>query len=252
MYTFGYIREATQAHLDIDEAEAQAMHLQERYHIFANEAMQAICGSKPKYDYFKCEGVKEYWPLINEGDNKFRPATEEEINWEAHSIPMPNFADSIDTKIYYTAQNIYLLNEPIKMPDDFIAFADKQVYFIDLNKRVFDSEIFVNNQKYAFNKLEIVKSTKNQFMYSGRNNLILLTAGRFYIPYKAIWFRFVSGIEDQAEIDMPVDIFLTIPLYVASICLEQTNQQNSAIKRAQFERALANCTATDFLTLKDV
>ena len=39
MYTYGYIREATMAHIDVEQ-EAQAMKIQERYHIFANEAMQ--------------------------------------------------------------------------------------------------------------------------------------------------------------------------------------------------------------------
>jgi hypothetical protein len=51
---------------------------------------------------------------------------------------------------------------------------------------------------------------------------------------------------------MPIDIFLTIPLYVAAVCLEQDHQQKAAIKRAQFERALDNCTATNFLDLKSV
>ena len=72
--------------------------LQERYHIFANEAMQAICSVKPKYDYFVVQAVSKYLPVINEGNNIFRLATEDEINWEVLGAPEPNFADDVDTK----------------------------------------------------------------------------------------------------------------------------------------------------------
>jgi len=67
-----------------------------------------------------------------------------------------------------------------------------------------------------------------------------------------MWFKFKSGIGDDEEIDMPNDILLTIPLYVASICLQIDHIQRSQVKRAEFEIALGRCTATDFLDLKDV
>lgn len=251
MYTYGYIKEATMAHLAIDETEAQAMKLQERYHIFANEAMQAICASKPKYEYFKCQGVREYARLINLGDNEFRLATEEEINWQLHGLPEPNFADETDTIIWHNERNIYLLNEAIKMPDNFISFAEKEAYVVETNS-AFDSEVFVMGLDTTTQEHTKRRATKNDYIYSGNNTIVLYEEVEYFIPYKGFWYRFKSGIDDYQQIDMPVDIFLTIPLYVASICLEEDNQQKAAVKRAQFERALANCTPTDFLDLKSI
>ena len=82
MFTYGYIREAVMAHLDIDEEEAQAMNLLSRFHIYANEAMQAICSSKPMYQYIDVTVVKKFSPIVveenDDGTFSYRPATEEE------------------------------------------------------------------------------------------------------------------------------------------------------------------------------
>lgn len=261
MLTYGYIRDSVQAHLDLTEQETQAMNLQSRYHIYANEAMQAICGTKPKYDYFKAKAVFTYDPIINEGDNKFRPATEDDINWSARGLPEPNFADEVDTKKWYEGQNIYLLDTPVRMPDDFVAFANKQAWaFIMPNS--YKSELFVTNYydyalkpryDYALKprsaKLEPVKTkaTKSMFSYTGSNTITFLKEGEYHIPYKAIWFKFKSGITDGVEIDMPIDILVTIPIYIAAQCLQMDHAQRAAAKRAEFELALSRVHNTDFL-----
>lgn len=265
MYTFGYLREATQAHLDLNEEETQAMHLQERYHIFANEAMQAICGTKPKYSYFEVEIVAKYRPIIHLGNNEYRQATDEEINWESHITPdmtyaeinalKPNFADALSTKLWYEGQNIYLLNTPVHMPDDFIAFANKQAWAFIRNKG-FDPEKFINNYNWDTNDVKteytMYKANKSMFIYIGSNALKFLVEGKFHIPYKAIWYRFVSGITDNQEIDMPVDIFFCIPLYIAAQCLQVDHAQRALAKRSEFETALARVTNTDFLDLPSI
>lgn len=253
MYTFGYLREAIQAHIDLDEQETQAMRLQERYHIFANEAMQAICAIKPKYEYFKCEAVTEYEPIINLGNNVFRKATEAEINWvsQVPAMTEPNFADETDTKLWYEGQNIYLLNSPIKMPDEFIAFAEKQAWAFIHNNR-FDSELFIKGYSSNLPEVSRVRATSDQFMYSSRNTLTFLEEGEYWIPYKAIWYYFKSNMDNDEVIDMPVDIFLTIPMYVASLCLQIDHAQRASGKRVEFETALARCTTTDFLELKQI
>lgn len=256
VYTFGYLREATQAHLDLDEQETQAMHLQERYHIFANEAMQAICAVKPNYEYFKCQIVSAYNPVIRLGDNAFREATGSEINWVANGLPQPDFADEIDTKLWYEGQNIYLLNSPVKMPDKFIAFAEKQAWAFSYP--TFNTELFIRDNTELFIQDSIIpaptktRAGKNHFYFSSRNTLTFIVEGEFWVPYKAIWYKFISGISDDEEIDMPVDIFLTIPLYIAALCLQIDHAQKAQMKRAEFEAALARCSATDFMELKQI
>lgn len=245
MMTFGYIREATQAHIDLDEQETQAMHLQERYHIFANEAMQAICAIKPKYDYFKCKIVSNYIPLIRLTDNTYRQATDSELNWQLHNMVKPDFADEVTTKLWYTNQNIYLINTPIAMPEEFISFAVKQAWAFILSGQ-FTSENFVLGVKPE-RKIVRVPITKDMIVYTGRNTITGLQEGEYWIPYKAIWYKFKSGIQDNEVLDMPIDILLTIPLYVAAQCLQVDYGQKATVKRREFETALARCTTTDFL-----
>lgn len=250
-YTFGYIREATQAHLDLDEQEAQAMRLHERYYIYANEAMQAICSVKPKYDYFNCEIVKDYAPLIKVGENQFRLATPDELNW-VYLTPTakPNFADRAETISWYESQNVYLLNRSIRMPDDFIAFAEKQAWAFIRND-AFNPELFVRGYYTSpTSKYKQVKIGKTEFAYTGSNAVLFHKEGTYQIPYKATWHRFRSNTDDDTIIDMPVDILLTIPLYIASQCLYVDNAQKAIAKRAEFEAALARCSNTDFLEMK--
>lgn len=254
MYTFGYLREATQAHIDLEEHETQAMRLQERYHIFANEAMQAICSIKPKYNYFKCEVVEKYEPIINLGNDVFRKATEEELTYYYRNTPAttgdvePNFADTFDTIKWYEGQNIFLINTQVRMPADFIAFADKQAWAF-INLQSFDSELFIKG--YTPRKQPgRVKATREHFEYWDGNSLTFKQVGTYWVPYKAIWYQFISGIRDDENIDIPIDIFLTIPLYIASQCLQIDHAQRANAKRAEFEAALARCTTTDFLTVR--
>ena len=52
MYTWGYIKDATLAKLDLDETEASVQNLINRFPIYANEAMTQICSAiKPKKSF---------------------------------------------------------------------------------------------------------------------------------------------------------------------------------------------------------
>lgn len=214
-FTYGYIREAVQAHIDLDEQETQAMNLQERYHIFANEAMQAICAVKPKYDYFKVKIVNDI----------------EKVNNDA---------------------NIYLIGTEIMMPDDFIAFAEKQIWAFIIDKP-FNSEMFIKGYTQPkYNNVKKIRATNNMYDYTGRNTLTFYQEGEYWIPYKAIWYKFTSNLSDTEIIDMPNDIFLTIPIYIAAQALLIDHGQKALAKRTEFELALSRCSSTDFLDLKRI
>ena len=56
MYTWGYIKGATLAKLDLEEAEANAMNMLNRFPYYANEAMVQISSAvKPKHTFFEIE-----------------------------------------------------------------------------------------------------------------------------------------------------------------------------------------------------
>jgi hypothetical protein len=252
MFTYGYIREATMAHLDLDEIEAQDMNLLSRFHIYANEAMQAVCASKPMYQYIDITVVEKFAPLVMDGAF-FRPATKAEINWDVElQGPRPfNFASEAQTKNYYHEKDIYEVLETVSMLDTFINFANKQAYKITELKptdaQVLEAEAFGTNLKLPLIK-SIVK-VDDDLSYVSRNKIKFYKPGRYMIPAKFMWYRFDSGIGDEVEIEMPSDILMTIPLYIASICLQIDNIQKAQILRQEFELALARCTSSDFMTL---
>lgn len=264
MYTYGYIREAVLAHVDLSEEEAQAMDLLKRLPIFANEAMQAICAVKPKYLYFQPTIVAKFGTVIEviDGDHNltYRLPTNDEMyylvygKWPANHIPAdepaPQIADEIATREFYHSQNVYEIGESIRMPDDFIAFAMKQCFYLK-EEQSYNSEDFVNGDWFT-NECEtrIVRepiTPLNYFTYMGNNTLMFQRAGQYQIPYKAIWFRFDSGLSDDAEIDMPNDLIICVPLYVAAQALQIDYAQKAQIKRSEFEIALSRATTTDLL-----
>ena len=243
MFTYGYIREATMAHLDIDEDEAQAMNLLTRFHIYANEAMQAICPSKPKNQYLDITVVKEYKALVINSEGLIQIATEEEIADD--TIPKLN---EVQTKSYWNDLNVYKINEKVAMKDDFIAWADKQTYKIVKKKFIINTI-----DDFGCKEEEVKEETeKGDFSYISKNEIIFHREGRYLIPGRYLWFRFDSGIGDEQELNMPADIVLCIPLYIASICLQVDSIQRANIKRNEFELALSRCTSTDFMPVRRI
>lgn len=255
MFTYGYIREATMARLDIDETEAEAMHLLERFHIYANEAMQAICASKPMYQYIDVTVVEKYAPLVWDGAF-LRPATDEEIHWDKDTQGEPEFefATEEETQEYYHEKNIYQQFETMYMKDTFIAFANKQAYIVEVKKptipQILEAEAFGKELKEVIVQKPAI--IDQDFSYMSKNSLKFYKTGEYMIPAKFMWYRFDSGISDEQEIEMPSDIFLTIPIYIASICYQIDNPQKAQVMRNEFEMALARCTATDFMTLNKI
>lgn len=255
MFTYGYIREATMAHLDIDEEEAQAMNLLSKFHIYANEAMQAICASKPKYQYIDITVVNKFAPLVMDGAS-FIPATDEQINWDKETQGTPDFvfASEAQTKQYYHDLNIYEVGETVSMTDTFIVFANKQCFKIIERKptveEILEAEAF--GKALETTKIKSKAVIDYDFSYISKNQLKFYKEGEFLIPARYIWFRFDSGISDDTEIDIPADILLTIPLYIAAICYQSDNLQKAQIIRQEFEMALARCTSGDFMTLNEI
>lgn len=257
-FTYGYIREATMAHLDIDESEAQAMNLLSRFHIYANEAMQAICVSKPMYQYIDITVVDKFDPLVVDNSNGLflRPATTDELNWnEETQGPRPfAFANDELTKKYYHDKNIYEVGEKIAMTDTFISFANKQCYKLVEYKptvtEVLEAEAFGRTIPHGL--LTLKARVDQDFSYISKNQIKVYKAGHYMIPAKYMWYRFDSGLGDNTEIDMPSDILLTIPLYIASVCLQIDNMQKAQIIRQQFEIALSRCTSGDYMTLNEI
>ena len=212
--------------------------------------MQAICGSKPQYKYVDVTVVEKFAPLVWDGAF-LRLATEAEIKGEVAAT----FATEEQTREYYHNINTYEKDEIMSMSDTFLSFAaNKQAYIEEKRKptipEILEAEAFHKELKEVIVKRDA--KSKVDFSYIGKNQIQFHTTGRFFIPARFLWFRFDSGIGDEVEIDMPADIFLTIPMYVASICFQIDNPQRAQIMRNEFELALARCINTDFMPLSKI
>lgn len=268
-FTYGYIREATMAHLDIDETEAQAMGILKRFPFYANEAMQAICSSKPKYEYVDVNIVRKLAPLVLDGAS-FVLATPEQIKQreDYYKLPederppidtLPIFANDEQVKAYWHERNIYEICEKVSMEAGFIAFADKQAYkYVHKKRRRIPEDCGVEFGDWSDNEFESIQIVREEakvdddYSYISKAQLKFYKPGHYLIPAKFMWYVFDSSIGDEQELDMPSDILTCIPLYIAALCLEIDNPSKAQVKRSQFEMALARCTSSDFLTNKKI
>lgn len=227
MFTYGYIREAALAHADLSDTEAGDMQLRSRFNYYANEAMQAICASRPRYDYINISVVDKLQDVVyNQATSSFVPATEEDyivVDNEIIQAPGVIFGTDEQKEKYWHDLNIYAKGELYTCDDNFIAFAP--------NKQAFINDKFAKiNYDYS-----VLNGNKIKFYHTGE----------YRIPARFMWFNFNNINDDNTEIDMPADIILTIPLYVASIYLQIDNTQKSQLMRQDFELALARCVPTD-------
>ena len=227
-FSYGYIKEAVRGHLDLEEAELEVMNINQRFHIFANEAMSHICAKKPKYLYFQFEAISSFTPLLFD-DGVLRMATHEEQHWSEYGLAEPAFATSDETTEWYNSQDIYLVGQVIEMPDDFLAFAVKKAFMWT---------------DYLTNKQPV---TKTAIMYLSNTEIVVTYAATYQIPYQATWATFAQDDDEDAIIPMPADLVLTIPIYVASVCLQQRDLNMATAKRQEFEIALNRCRSTNFL-----
>lgn len=227
-FSYGYLKNAVKAHLDLEEDELEVMNINQRFHIFANEAIQQICHSKPKYSYFQFTAVSEFTPLVYR-NGVLQVATTTEIEWKANGLTEPTFATEEKMISWYNEQAIYLAGQVITMPNDFIAFAAKKAFvWTD----------FITNKQAA---------TKQHIMYLSDNEFIVHYAANYQIPYKGTWITFNQNDKENLIVPMPADLALTIPVYVASVCLQQRNLTMAQAKRSEFELALSRCKSTNLL-----
>lgn len=227
-FSYGYLKEALRAHLDLEEDELEVLNINQRFHIFANEAIQNICHKKPKYLYFQFDAITAFTPLVYD-DGVLRVATIEEQNWQAHGLPEPVFASEDEIIAYYNERNIYLVGQVITMPTDFLMFANKKAYAWTTS---------------ISNKIAI---TKDYITHLSNDELIVHSAATYQIPYEALWYTFAQDNEDDDVIPMPDDLLLTIPIYVASVFLQQRNLNMAQAKRQEFEIAVSRCKSSNFL-----
>lgn len=180
MRKWGEIKQATldKLFLTIDEAESQDYVAKFRY--LANECLNIIAnGVKPK--------IRTYSFLV------------------VDKIP-EDVADGID---------VYLKNEAVKMPEDFISFADMLNY--------------VDGKPHQ------------KLRYYGDKSLIATTLGLNEIFYNGEYDEITEEIasDDNSKLDVDSSVLNCVPTYIASQLLSQDDIQRSSILKNEFELMLS-------------
>lgn len=165
--------------------------------------------------------------------------TEEEAEEQGFISRFPYYANEAMTQICSAIKPNYKyhtltitkenLGTLITFPDDFIAFSDDVI-------------------KHQVNVYSDYGEVGDDFVdYVGYNQVLCKEEGIYQIPYKARWYRFMSGISDSTIIPAPDDICDALPSYIVSQCFRANDdEKNATIHRNEYEAFLARIDDTTF------
>ena len=256
MFTWGYIKEAALAKLDLTPQEAETQSLISRFYIYANEVITTVCSLyKPSHKYAKFE-VLDYPTMWRKVCEEYGDTLNKQIQWDENNQVGPYYPDKLfydkNRPVYEKPEfdqnwedwykgtyhmfwdeiesHVYKNLPTYDMPDDFISFGDD-----------------VNYEMQYGNKVEIYDTDVE---YVGDNGLIFSHCGIFYISYNARWFVFTSHTPDSEKLRIPDDILMLIPTYIAQQCYKIDDEYKSAVYRNEYETALARLDDTNMKNTK--
>lgn len=230
MYTWGYIKDNTLSKLNMDEKEANDLGFLSRFPYYANEAMTQICSAIKAKENFFTVAVYNKTHLWYDMTEQYGLYTDKKW-YDAKFDAKDKSQDKYELKLkFWNEWNGYnFINEPIILPEDFIAFSDDIVEYEDL---------FMHDT--------VIDAGDEFLMYHGYNEVICKHAGIYKIPYKARWFFFTKDLEADIKLNVPMDILDAIPSYIASQCMKIDDEVRSAILKNEYEMALARIDDTTF------
>lgn len=234
MYTWGYVKEATLAKMDMSANQAIDLGLVNKMPYYANEALtQITSGIKPKIKYIEfkvkdCGKVMEYIKreLLPYDDLKFlveQPCDKSTMN-------------DVQLKALELYNSYRYIGQLVKMPDDYIAWSDEPVYKV--------SNDFMYNER-------VKEVSDKDFTTVGYKSILFKKEGIYRFPYKAKWFMFTPTTNDDVELDIPDDIVECLPSYIASQLFKIDDEQKSSIYRNEFEMMVARIDENEYFTNKE-
>jgi len=245
-YTWGYVKEASLIKMDLTVDNAISQGLINKFSFFANEAITMICSAiKPKYSFaqFKvrykddilAELVQTYdvTTIVNDEEVFAIRGADGQIDLSFLEVQSYNEEDlnDIQTAFLSDYRQYTFVNEPAKMPSDFISFGSDRCTVVR-----------------ATGKTEEVHS--DDCDYYGYNQLAFLSEGEFNMSYNARWYTFLPTTTDSTELDIPADIVDCLPSYIASQCLKIDDEQKATIYRNEWELMLSRIDDTRFFKNK--
>lgn len=222
LYTWGYIKDATLAKMDLEQDEANELKLINRFIFYANEAITQICSAvKPKRTFYE---VRIF---------------DKAVNYETYvlvdGVEVHNVSISSDGNSILDSDGLIIMHKVgtlITMPDDFIGFGDD-----------------VSTVEYEIYNARFVEECHDDVLvYKGYNQFTCYKAGTYHISYKARWITFSQDTNNSDVLDVPMDILECLPSYIAHQCYKIDDEYKSSVFRNEYEIFLARIDDTNFKT----
>lgn len=233
MYTWGYIKEATLAKMDISVDEAINMGLMNKMPFYANEAITQITSSvKPKRAYAEFNVIEEL-PFVKKLSEKYNLNSMEFL----YRVPCDESILTADEKSALAEYRKYsYTNRAVQFPDDFFAWSDEISYKCGYNG-------------FPYGWAEVSDADYKTY---GDSKLFFVNPGYYRMAYHAKWFKILPTTDDNFELDCPDDILECLPSYIASQLYKIDDEVKSGILKNEFEMLLARVDENDYATNKTI
>lgn len=234
MYTWGYIKEAIFAKLDLTEQEALEQNLINKIPFYANEALTQICSTiKPNYKFFDIDIYTTYEEAKKYISKKYN------VDLDTITEKTEGIAEQAAYKEYSeVVTNKQIINSIITMPDDFISFGD-DINTVDYTN-VYGVDIIAEEVH------------DDRYTYHGYNQIVFKKSGTYHMSYNARWIIFTHTLKNNEVLQVPTDILDTIPSYVASQYYKLTDEIKASLYRNEFELLFARIDQANSRTTKSI
>ena len=227
MYTWGYIKEATLAKMDMSVSQAVDMGLMNKMPFYANEAVTQITAAikaKRAFAEFEVMERDETLELIKRFYNL------DDISFLFNQPCDKSLLTTNEQKALDNYNRLKYVGDIVKFPEDFFAWSDDVSLMYDFNERTW------------------VDTNDDFFETYGGNAVMFKRCGKFRIAYKAKWFKILPSTDDSFVLDAPDDILECLPSYIASQLYKIDDEVKSGILRNEFEMMVARIDENDYQT----
>ncbi len=216
MYTYGYIKNAILTKLNLSEKEALEQNVLDSFIFNINECLSQIASTvKPNFATKQVIVYEKEIPIPSD----FLYSSEDPVEIRNSK------AESLEKYLEDKA----IVGQPYNMPEDFIAFTGVPRIREEIHGSYGEST-----------------EIHDEVVHLDRKQIVFLKPGIYDITYDAWWPVFNDEMLDETEIDIPSDVILCIPSYVASQVWKIDDERKANIFRNEFEILLSRINNSDY------
>jgi hypothetical protein len=254
-YTWGYVKSAILAELNLEYPEAVVQGFVSKFPFYANQAMSKISNTYGKIKYHKLIALNkpDYEEITEAIENKLNPPEVIDLEVDPQEKAIPEITNNVDTAVWYAQTN-----KSFEIPVDsgFVEFINNHFVFEDYKKISKSYTVDLERFGNVITKRELkefpILLTFDKFRpvlmpsdidYVGYGKLMFSKEGIYNISYSTRWYTFVKDTDDATVIECPEDILDIIPSFIAAQCYKVDDEKKSAIMMNKFENLLSSMSA---------